>query len=170
MNDAGASAGEASRFDRIVRGLALVGGLVLLAMVLLTVADVVARKIANAPIFGVQNISELALVVVVFAAMAYCGRERGHVAVDLIGAFAGPRVLRITDTLVSLIGAAIFFILTWRALVAAGHTFSSGRVSNLLDIPHWPFYGVIALGSMLYALVQVIDAWRAARGPRRSGG
>ncbi len=150
-------------FDRVVRRLALVGGGVLLAMVGLTVADVALRKLANAPIFGAQNISELALLVVVFAAIPYCGRVNGHVAIDLIGGLS-PRVLRITDALVNLVGAAVFVVLAWRALRAAGQAMEIGRVSNLLAIPHWPFYGVIALGAMLYAVVQLSAAMRAASG------
>lgn len=150
-------------FDRLVRRLALLGGGILLAMVGLTVADVALRKLANAPIFGAQNISELALLVVVFAAIPYCGRTKGHVAIDLVGGVS-PRVLRITDTLVNLVGAAVFVVLTWRAVRAAEQAMEVGRVSNLLAIPHWPFYGVIALGAVVYAVVQLSAAMRAASG------
>jgi TRAP-type C4-dicarboxylate transport system permease small subunit len=150
-------------FDRATRWLAIAGGVVLVAMVLLTVVDVALRKF-HEPIFGRQNISELALLVVVFFSMAYCGRVKGHVAVDLIGNVASRRLLRVTDVLVSLIGAAVFAILTWRSLIAAEHAMEIKRVSNLLAIPHWPFYYVIALGSTLYAIVQIIDAARAFRG------
>lgn len=152
-------------FDRGLRWLAIAGGVVLMGMVLLTVVDVGLRKF-HEPIFGRQNISELALLVVVFLAIPYCGRVKGHVSVDLIGTFAGPRFLRVTDVLVNLIGAGIFGILTWRALIAAEHAIKIERVSNLLDIPHWPFYYVIALGSALYAVVQIIEAARAFAGPK----
>ena len=150
-------------FDRAIRWLAIAGGVVLIAMVLLTVVDVGLRKF-HEPIFGRQNISELALLVVVFFAIAYCGRVKGHVSVDLIANIAGPRLLRVTDVLVNLIGAGVFGVLTWRALIAAEHAIEIERVSNLLAIPHWPFYYVIALGSTLYAIVQIIDAARAFAG------
>lgn len=150
-------------FDRALRWLAIAGGVVLMGMVLLTVVDVGLRKF-HEPIFGRQNISELALLVVVFFAVPYCGRVKGHVSVDLIGNIAGPRFLRVTDILVNLIGAGIFAVLAWRALIAAEHAIEIERVSNLLAIPHWPFYYVIALGSTLYAIVQIIDAARAFTG------
>lgn len=152
----------ADPFSRAVRWLALLGGLVLLFMVGLTVVDVGLRKFANAPIFGAQNISELALLVVVFFAMAYCGQTKGHVAVDLIGSAAGPKTLRVFDFIVNAVGAVMFVILTWRAVLAAIHAWDTNRISNLLAIPHWPFYCVIALGSGLYAIVQIIEAYRSA--------
>ncbi len=76
----------------------------------------------------------------------------------------GPKVLRATDAFVNLIGAAVFIVLTWRAIMAADHAMAMGRVSNLLAIPHWPFYCLIALGSALYALALLIDALGAASG------
>lgn len=152
------------RFDRALRWLALAGGMVLVAMVLLTVVDVTLRKLWNAPIFGAQNISELALLVVVFCAVAHCGREKGHISVNLLGDALGARFTRVADTLVNLIGAAIFALLTWRALVAALQAIEIERVSNLLAIPHWPFYAMIALGAGLYAIVQLIEAIGAASG------
>lgn len=152
------------RFDRALRWLALAGGVVLVAMVLLTVVDVTLRKLWNAPIFGAQNISELALLVVVFCAVAHCGREKGHISVNLLGNALGARFARVADTLVNLIGAAIFALLTWRALVAALQAIEIERVSNLLAIPHWPFYAMIALGAGLYAIVQLIEAIGAASG------
>ncbi len=168
MNDQGPPDRALAWFDRAVRWLALGGGAVLIGMVLLTVIDVALRKFANAPIFGAQNASELALLVVVFSAIAYCGREGGHIAIDLVGNTMSPGALRVTDTLVNLVGAAVFIILAWRAVMAADHAMAIGRVSNLLAIPHWPFYGVIALGAALYAMVQIIAGARAASG--RSAG
>ncbi len=147
-------------FDRAVRWLALTAGIVLVGIVLLTVADVVLRKGFNSPIFGRQNISELALLVVIFLAMAYCGRNKGHVSVDLIGGMVPRRWLRYTDGLVDTIGAGVFLLLGWRAIEAAGQAAEMGRTSNLLAIPHWPFYLVIALGAVLYAVVQILDTIR----------
>jgi len=151
-------------FDRAVRWLAIAGGVVLVLMVLLTVIDLVVGKLLNTSLFGRQNISELALVVVVFFAMGYCGRIKGHVSVDLISAVAGPRLLRLTDIIVSAVGAAVFVILAWRAVLAGRHAADNNAVSNLLEIPHWPFYIVIAVGSVLYAVVLILDAFRAATG------
>ncbi len=156
----------AADFDRLLRWLALLGGVVLVGIVLLTVADVALRKLANAPIFGAQNITELALLVVVFASIAHCGREGGHVAVDLIGNALSAGALRVSGVLVNLVGAAMLGVLSWRAVAAAQHAMAIDRTSNLLAIPHWPFYYVIVVGSALYALVQLIEAVRIGVGHR----
>ena len=157
MGERGSLNRAVGMFDRAVRCLALLGGVVLVAMVALTVVDVALRKFWNAPIFGAQNISELALLVVVFCAVAHCGREKGHIAITLLGDRLGPRLGRFADILVNLVGAAVFVVLTWRALVAALQAIEIERASNLLAIPHWPFYAMIALGSALYAIVQLLE-------------
>jgi TRAP-type C4-dicarboxylate transport system permease small subunit len=159
-------------FDRVIRWLALFGGATLLAMVMFTVVDVTMRKFSNytvfgftlAPIEGGNNISEMALLVVVFSAMAYCGRTGGHVAVDLIEN-ANPNLLRVTDTITNVIGAVIFAILTWWSLKETEIAYSDGRISNMLAIRHWPFYLWIAIGAGLYCIVQCLAAWRAWTAP-----
>ena len=145
-------------FDRLVRGLALLAGVVLVLLVLLTVADVVMRYAFNAPIFGAQDMSQLALIVVVFLSMAYCGRKGGHVAVDLFVQALGRRAAAWIDAAVSLAGAGVLFTLAWRSVVSGGRASLFGSASNLLVIPFEPFYYVIALGAALYGLVLVGQA------------
>ncbi len=159
-------AGERVRagvIDRLARGLALAAGAVLVALVLLTVADVGLRYLFDAPIFGAHDVTELGLVLVVFGAMAFCGRSGGHVAVDVMGRWMGPRLSRWADALVAALAAATFAVLAWRAAVSAFEAAALGESSNLLSIPYAPFYGVIALGAVLYALVLLADALRHVR-------
>lgn len=150
--------------DRAVRLLALVGGAVLLAIMAVTVADVVMRYLFGAPITGVLDLTELGLVLVTFLGMAYCGRSGGHVAVDLLGALAPRRVLRWTDAFIRLACAALFALLAWESLNQSRLAAASGEASMLLLIPHYPFFAVIALGAALYAVVLLLQAVDAARG------
>ena len=61
------------------------------------------RYVFNAPLFGGQDVAELALLTTVALAVAYCGRSGGHVAVDLIGGKLRPRFARVMDTIVRLL-------------------------------------------------------------------
>ena len=75
-----------------VRRLAIAGGVILMFLMLLTVADVTLRKFFE-PIEGSQDISEGGLIVVVFLSIAYSGWTGGHIAVDLIGGVVKGRAL-----------------------------------------------------------------------------
>lgn len=145
------------------RALALGGGAILLCLMVLTVLDVTLRK-ANHPIFGAQDISEGGLVVVVFLAMAYTGWTGGHIAVDLIGNAFKPRTLQWFDFGVRLVSGAFFVLVTWKSVTGGLDALEFGDGFNLLDIPHWPFYFVIAFGSAVFTLVLFLLALRSAAG------
>ncbi len=151
--------------DRMARRLALFGGAVLIALMLLTVVDVTLRKLANAPIFGGQDIAQVALLVVVAFTMAYGGRTGAHVSVDLLGAVAGPAVTRWTDLVVKAAGAVMLSVLVWRCMVNGLNAADYGEASNLLNIPFLPFYMSLALGFAAYVIVLIVEFAVALAGP-----
>lgn len=147
----------------VVRFLALVGGIVLMCLMGLTVVAVTLRK-ANSPILGAQDMSEAGLILVVFMAMAYSGWTGGHIAVDLIGSALRKRTLELLDVGVRSVSGLFFIVVTWMSAVHAMDAFEYGEGFNLLAIPHWPFYAMIAFGSALFALVLFVLALRSACG------
>ncbi|MFQ5852809.1 MAG: TRAP transporter small permease [Candidatus Binatia bacterium] len=150
--------------DGGVRLLAYLGGIALLWLMGLTVVAVVMRYAFNAPILGAQDISELSLVLVVFLALAYCGWTGGHVAIDLIGMVLRPGALRWTDSLVHAVCGVLFVYVTWQTFRQGLDALEFGEASNLVEIPHFPFFVVVAFGSAVYALVLFVQAVRAALG------
>ena len=146
-----------------VRFLALVSGLLLMALMMLTVAAVSLRKI-NEPIFGAQDISEAGLIAVVFFAMAYSGWTGGHIAVDLIGNVIKGRALQMLDFGVRLVCGLFFIIVTWMSIEHGLDALEYGDRFNLLPILHWPFYFIIAFGSGVFSLVLFLLAARSACG------
>ncbi len=146
-----------------VRRLAVAGGLILMGLMLLTVADVTLRKFAE-PIEGAQDISESGLIAVVFLAMAYSGWTGGHIAVDLIGGVIKGRALAMLDVVVRAFCGLFFVVVAWQSLIQGLDALEFGDGFNVLAIPHYPFYFTIAFGSLLYAGVLVVLAWRSARG------
>lgn len=150
--------------DRVARGLALAAGAVLVALAVFVGVEIVARALGR-PIFGAQDAIELGGVLVVFLAFAYCGRQGGHVAVDLFFTRLSPGARRASDLAVTLVSLAVVALLAWRS---AERAFAAGPadVSNLLQIPRWPFYAVVALGAGLHALLLAAEA--AALVARRS--
>lgn len=142
--------------DRAARALAYAAGVLLILLALLTVADVLLRWLWNAPIYGTQDLSEMGLVLVVFGAVAYCGRAGGHVAVDLFVGFLGRRARRASELLVRLASVAIFAVLSWQ-MFRRGATAMAYDVTNLIEIPRAPFYYFVGFGAGLYGLVLVFE-------------
>ena len=146
-----------------VRLLAIASGLILMGLMLLTVADVTLRKFLE-PIEGAQDISESGLIVVVFFAMAYSGWTGGHIAVDLIGGVIKGRALDMLDVAVRAFCGIFFVVDAWQNTLQGLDALEFGDGFNVLPIPHHPFYFIMAFGSLVFAAVLMVLAWRSARG------
>ena len=150
--------------NTLVRLLAMISGVLLLGLMALTVVAVVMRKVFNAPIMGVQDVSEASLVVVVFLALAYCGWTGGHISINLIESVFKGRALVLLNAGMRFFCAAFLAGVAWFTAVMGLESMAMGDASNLIQIPRYPFYLIAALGSGLYALVLLVMALRAVRG------
>ena len=147
-----------------MRYFAIIGGITLLCLMLLTVYAVIMRYVFNSPPLWVLDFARVGLVVVSFMGLAYCGWTGGHIAVDFIGAFAPPIVLKISDTIVRLTCAALLALMAWQGLEQGLDAIEMGEATNEVEIPLYPFFLVVAFGCGAYAIVLIAQALRAARG------
>ena len=147
-----------------MRYLAIIGGVTLLGLMLLTVYAVIMRYVFNSPPLWVLDYARVGLVIVTFMGLAYCGWTGGHIAVDFIGGFAPPWVLRISDTLIRLACAALIALMAWQGLQQGLDALEMGYGTNQVEIPTFPFFLVVAFGCSVYVIVLIAQAVRAARG------
>lgn len=147
-----------------MRFLAIIGGATLLGLMLITVYAVIMRYVFNAPVLWALDFARVGLVIVTFAGLAYCGRTGGHIAVDFIGTFAPPSVLRVSDTIIRLICAVLIGMMAWQGFEQGLDALEMGEGTNEVEIPLFPFFLVVAFGCAAYAIVLIAQALRAARG------
>lgn len=140
---------------RFVRALALIAGGVLLLLTVATVVDVFLRYVFNMPFRGSIEVTEFAMVVIVFLSIGYCGWVGGHVAVDLLERFLDRPALRLLPGLMAFVGAALFAFIAVQAVTNALGDFA--RASNMLRWPHYPFRFTVAFGSAVFALVLLVQ-------------
>jgi TRAP-type C4-dicarboxylate transport system permease small subunit len=152
-------------FDRVLRGLALGGGAVLLAMLALVLFDVVMRYALRLPFLGAYEFTELAMVLIVFLALPYCAATGGHVAVDVLAPALDRPALRWVPVAVDIAGAALLLIIAWRTVLHAIGSAERGEATNMMKVPHYPFELVAAASAAAFAAVLLLRAWRAARRP-----
>jgi TRAP-type C4-dicarboxylate transport system permease small subunit len=151
--------------DRAVRAIALYGGgIVIFALVVLTVIDVTLRSVFNSPIYGARDFGSIMLLIVVALSVAYSGRTGGQVAVELFVNMAGPRVTRWIDTLMRLIGAVMIGVLAWQLVITGLEATIFGERTTTLLISYEPFFYVLAFGMALYGLVLVVEIIRLVGG------
>lgn len=149
--------------DRWLRALALGAGAVLLAMLALVLFDITMRYALRLPFLGAYEFTELAMVLIVFLALPYCAATGGHVAVDVLAPCLDRPRLRWIAVLVHLAGAALLAVIAWRTVLHAIVSGERGEATNMMKVPHAPFELVAAASAAVFALVLIVQAWRAAR-------
>jgi TRAP-type C4-dicarboxylate transport system permease small subunit len=146
-------------FDRFLRLLALVSGVIVLLLMAFTVLDVFLRYLFNAPFKSVYEFTEFVLAAIVFLGIAYTGWVGGHIAVDVFSKWLDRPGVRFLTAGISFIGAALFILVAYRALLETMATMS--QVSNRLAWPHYPFRFTVALGCALLAIVLIVQGVQA---------
>lgn len=141
----------------LVDALAVVGALALLVLVGITCTAVYSRYQLNSPIFGIEDLSTMTLSLVVAASIAYGARHQSHVSVDIIQSIAPIWLLKITDILVSLLGAVVLVIGAFALIKKGSCGFDCGAFTPNLEILHQPFYYILAFALVLYAMQLVLQ-------------
>ncbi|MEJ2638820.1 MAG: TRAP transporter small permease [Desulfosarcinaceae bacterium] len=146
------------RLDRLVRTVALWGGgSLLLALMALTVVDVVRRYGFNAPIYGARDVAKLMLLCLVALSVAYSARTGGQVAIELFCQRLTPPLRRVLALAVRLLAIPMLGVLTWQLVDSGINASRFGEASLALLLPFAPFYAILALGMGLYALVLMVE-------------
>jgi TRAP-type transport system small permease protein len=144
--------------DHIVRTIALWGGgSLLLALMALTVLDVVRRYGFNAPIYGARDVAKLMLLCLVALSVAYSARTGGQVAIELFSQRLAPPLRRNLAIAVRLTAIPMLALLTWQLIDSGINAGRFGEASLALLLPFAPFYAILALGMGLYALALVVE-------------
>jgi len=128
---------------------------VLVAMMLLTVADVCLRYFFNYPILGATELTENMMVCLAFFALAWCARQQGHLRVDLVVSRFSPRMQAVCDSITSMVGLIVVALIAWRSFLEGTAVRELNIISSLLKIPAFPFYYVVAVGCALLSVVMI---------------
>jgi TRAP-type C4-dicarboxylate transport system permease small subunit len=128
-------------------------------MMVLTFADVVARYLLNWPIRGGFEITELTLLVLIFAGLPLVSRADEHVTMDFIDRILPPRARRPWIRAMHGVCAAIMFFLTWQVWIKATRIASYSDTTDVLRITIGPFVYFMALMIALTGLVHMFKVF-----------
>jgi len=149
-----------SLFDRFIsilnRGLACVAGISLVAMVLVTVGEMVFRMFGKPMAGTVETIGWLAAVTTAFA-LGYTQIHQGHVSIDLFTRKLGPLLQVMVSMLVYLASTALFAIVTWNVFRHAGVLRETGSLSETMKVIVYPWVYLVSLGCAGLTLALIVD-------------
>jgi TRAP-type C4-dicarboxylate transport system permease small subunit len=129
-------------------------------MMTLTFVDVVLRYVVNRPLRGSLEITELLLLVLIFAGLPLVTHANEHVTMDLIDRLLGERGRRLLGQLVELVCASLMFLLTWLMWIKAGRIAAYGDTTDVLRIVVGPFVYFMVAMILLSGLLHLYKAVR----------
>lgn len=127
---------------------------------LLTFVDVGGRKFFDHSLPGSLELTELLMVVVIFAALPMVSQRNEHVTFDSLDAFLPAWVIALQIRLVHLLSALALLGLGWLMAQTAMDFMRNGETTAQLGIAKYPFVFGMAL---LCALTGLVHAWRLVR-------
>ncbi len=146
-----------ARFEKATFYLALVGAVCLLAIVAIVTLGVVMRYVLGIPILGVNEFVELTAVALIMASLPFCTARREHVAVDVFERILGRWGRFIGDVVAYCLSGFVMSILAQRAVLKALDAWQWGDATNMLRMPIWPFYAILAAGAALCVLTFAVQ-------------
>ena len=148
-----------AEWGRRVEGLlGAAASTILLVMMLLTFVDVVLRYLFNRPMAGAFEMTELLLLVLIFAGLPLVTYSDEHALMDFIDRLLGPRGTRWLERAVQVLCAAVMFLLAWLVWLKADRIWAYRDATDVLRIVYGPFVYFMAL---MIGLTGVIHLYKA---------
>ncbi len=145
--------------------LGVAASAILLAMMLLTVVDVVARYVFSRPVRGAFEITELMLVVLIFAGLPLVSFSDEHAVMDFIDRVLGPRTQRALGRAVQATSAAFMFLMAWLTWLKADRIWAYRDATDVLRIVYGPFVYFMAVTLGLAGVIHLYKVGQRADGP-----
>lgn len=149
--------------------LKLVAALALFAMMLLTFADVMARKFLPSSIIGAVELTELLMLVMIYCALPLASLAGEHIAFDLFDRLLPAAWLRWQHRLAHGLTALVFGAATWLVWERAQRTARMGDMTSALEIRLAPYHYLAAALLGLTALAHAWLSWKASAGMGKEG-
>lgn len=141
---------------RVTSGLALVGAIAVVAMLLHVTAYVLMRHVMSAPVPAtVEIVSRYYMVAIAFLPLAWAERRGDMISIEVFAHLTPQAIRPWVGALVSLVTFGAYVLLTYTTFSVALRelTTRSFVISLSVAIPVWPGYFILPVGFALAALV-----------------
>lgn len=148
--------------ERVARVFSLAGGMVLLALIMMSLVSIVGRKLFSVPVRGDMELMEIGAAVAIASFLPLCELRGMHIKADAFTLAAPAAVRRLLDTLAHALCAIVAIVMAWRTSLQMRDTFEYGDMTALLSFPLWIPLLLIIPSLILLALCALNRMWRVA--------
>ena len=166
---------------RLAHAMAIIGGLVLSALIVLTGLSVLGRSLNGflhgageaiapglsqtlldlgiGPINGDFELVEAGVAFAIFAFLPLCQISGGHASVDIFTSRLPPGANRFLSMVIEIVFAAVLVLIADRLFDGMQSKIRNGQTTFLLQFPIWWAYAASFVGAVVAALVGVYMAY-----------
>lgn len=146
----------------LARFMALIGGLALVALVLLTVISIILRNFTSfGPVPGDFELVEAGVAFSIFAFMPWCQLNRGHATVEIFASRFGVFLNNLIDLCADGLLLAVWVYLGYRHYLGLLDKKSYGETTFILQFPIWWAYAAASLGLVVILIVGIFCVFRS---------
>ena len=138
----------------------VLAALALFGIMVLTFVDVLGRKFLSASVTGSLELTELLMVVVIFAALPLVSLKGEHVVFDSLDPWVPAPLRRVQQAAVDVLSLVLLLGLAWLLWVKAGQMGEYGDTTAQIKLPLSPFVYLMSLLCAVTACIHGVLAWR----------
>ncbi|MFM7285175.1 MAG: TRAP transporter small permease [Betaproteobacteria bacterium] len=150
---------------RLARLCSVIGGVIMVALMLMTCYSVVGRNFFERALIGDFELTAIACGIAVAFFMPLCQIERGNIIVDFFTAGRSRQFNHRLDRIGDALMAVIFALLAWRTGVASIKAQENMGTSMLLGFPDWIVLAGMTIPFAVAAVIacsQAIERFKAS--------
>ena len=157
--------GLAGLLDTVITWWALAGGMVFVALVIMSIVSIVGRKLFSHPIEGDMELLMMGAAIGSAAYLPVCELHDNHIKVDALTTWMSERARAALDVIAHLLLTIASAIITWRSALYVEECYENMEVSTLLLIPIWqpvlllvPSFALLTLAALYRARLSLNTA------------
>jgi TRAP-type C4-dicarboxylate transport system permease small subunit len=146
-------------FRRVERVLAALAIAAVVALMVLSSGDAIARYFLNGSIAGAYEFSsEYLIIAAIYLSLQTAYRDGGFVRIGLLLERASTKVKCWLNAIAHFVSTAVCVFLTFAACLKAYKVFHEGSLSGgVIQYPLWPAYTMLTVGMAVMALRLIFD-------------
>ncbi len=137
-------------FDYLLSVLMMLGAIILAFLMLAVCWDVIARTAAGKPLIWLLEFTEYGLLYITFLCTAWVLKNEAHVTSDLVLVSLSLKRQALLNSITSILGAVVCFVLLWFGADVALEKLNSGAYQPTAIQPSdFPIFIIIPIGFFL---------------------
>ena len=132
---------------------AILAGLLLIFITLMTCVSIVGRDLIGKTIVGDFELSGAAAGAAIALFMPWCQVKRGNIVVDFFTTKASPAAQAVMDRVGAFLLGSVMALMAWRTTLGGLNSFRTNSETQILGLPEWIVYAMMVPPLALTVLI-----------------